>query len=173
MPTDTTAFTPSIITVFGALHTAISLLPLLIGLYLYLGVGRIDLATRLGKAYWLTTFVGTVTGLFIFHQGGIGPGHVLGVLTLGLLAAAALANRLGFIPLSPETIRIVALGSTYFLLWFFTTTEALTRLPVDAPLAASPTALVFVPIRAVLFGALVFGIVLQIRMARRRKVPVA
>lgn len=171
MPTDA-AFTPSTITAFGFLHTIISLLPLFIGGYLYVTAGRIGLETRAGKAYWLTTAIGSVTGLFIFHHGGAGPGHILGVLMLILLAAAAYADRITLLRLKPETIRIVTLGVTYFSLWFFTTTEGLTRVPTSAPYAASPVDPVLIPIRAILFALLVLGIVLQIRMSRRAKVPV-
>lgn len=171
MPTDA-AFTPSTITTFGFLHTLTSLLPLFIGGYLYAAAGRIDLETRAGKVYWLTTAIGSITGLFIFHHGGAGPGHILGVLMLILLAVAAYADRLTLLRLKPETIRIVLLGVSYFSLWFFTTTEGLTRMPSGTPFAASPVDPVLIPIRAILFAGLVLGIVLQIKLARRPKVPV-
>lgn len=157
------AFTPSIITTYGAIHTGISVLPILIGLYLYAAKATIRLSTPLGKAYWATAFVGAVTGITIFHHGGPGVPHVLSVIFLLLLAAAAAPKIAGFGVLKPRTVEVTALSTTYFLLWFFTTTEGLTRFPVGKPFAPAPEAAELIPVRAALLIMLVAGVWLQRR----------
>jgi len=83
------AFVPSHITTFGAVHTLTSFLPVLIGLYLYLIKFTIDLKTWLGKAYWLTAMIGTITGVLIFHHGGFGPPHIVSLLMALIMLVAA------------------------------------------------------------------------------------
>lgn len=162
------AFVPSHITTFGAVHTLISFLPVLIGLYLYLFKGTIDLKAPLGKAYWLTAMVGTITGVFIFHHGGFGPPHIVSLLMALIMLVAVGAVHV--FKTRTRTIEIICLSVSYFFLWFFTTTEGLTRFPVAKPFSPSPEATELLPVRGVLFLLLIIGIVLQLRAEGRRRV---
>ena len=153
---------PPAITPFGAFHTAISLLPIPLGLYALVRYGTIDPASTVGKMYVLTMVAGSVTGLMIFHHGGFGPGHVLSILTLVLLSLGVMARRVSALGRSAPYVETISISLTFFLLFFFLTTETLTRLPPDHPYAASQEAPELLPIRAVLLLALVVGVGYQI-----------
>lgn len=152
-------FVPSHITTYGAAHTIVSLAPVLLGLYLFLVKGTIDLKNPLGKAYWATAMIGTLTGLFIFHHGGFGPPHAVTIFMAVILLIAAVARWLPF----SHKVEVICLSLSYFFLWFFTTTETLTRFPAAKPFAPSPEAIELAPVRVVLLLILVAGIWLQLR----------
>jgi len=165
------AFVPSIITIYGAIHTAISCVPLFVGGYLYITKGTIRPNTELGRIYFWTALIGAITGITIFHHGGPGIPHAVSVLFLLLLAATAGAKFLSFTGLKARTIEIVSLSLTYFFLWFFTTTEGLTRLPAGQPYAPSPEALELLPVRGILLLLLIAGIWLQLRAEKKIALP--
>lgn len=150
---------PSHITTFGAIHTAIGLAPVLIGLWLYFTAGTIRLSTLWGKIYWLTGFVGAITALFIFHHGGFGPGHAVSIAMIIDMIVWAVASRIA----RTRTIEIITGSLSFFFLWFFTTTETLTRVPVAHPFASSPVAPTLIPVRLVMLVLLVAGIWWQLR----------
>ncbi|ESQ81135.1 hypothetical protein [Asticcacaulis sp. YBE204] len=166
------AFVPSTITLYGAVHTAISFIPLFIGGYLYVTKGTIDLRTELGKIYFGSALIGAVTGITIFHHGGPGIPHIVSALFIVLLLAAAGAKYLSFTRFKARTIEIISLSVTYFFLWFFTTTEGLTRLPAGKPFSPSPEAPELAPVRGVLLLLLIAGIWWQLR-AEKKKLPAA
>jgi hypothetical protein len=88
----TTTLTPFQLTPLGLFHTRVSIVAVAAAL-LALCVDRtISPRTAIGRFYLVTLFVTTVTDLPIFRHGGIGPAHVVGVLTLVALAFAALAS---------------------------------------------------------------------------------
>jgi hypothetical protein len=152
----------------GIFHTTVSVLPVGFGLYALLRDGRIDLKTRVGKLYWLTMLVGSMTALGLIPTNGFTPGQVLTLLTLGLLLASVLTLRGNW--RAEGYVQTVSLTLSYFLLWFFTTTETLTRLPKGDPFASGPTDPALLPVRLVLLVALAVGLTLQVR--KLRAVPV-
>ncbi len=160
------AFVPSHITLFGAAHTAVSMLPVLIGLYFYIAKGTIDLKTGLGKTYWALSLVGAISALFIFHHGGFGPGHVVSIAMIVTLLLAALA--VWIVKTKTRTIEIILTSLSYFFLWFFVTTETLTRFPVAKPFASDPAAPALIPVRLGMLIVMVIGIWLQVRAEKKR-----
>ena len=75
---------------FTLLHTAISLIGIATGIVVLVamfGSKRVEAWTAL---FLLTTVLTSVTGFF-FHSASFGPAHVVGVLSLLLLAVAILA----------------------------------------------------------------------------------
>ena len=152
----------------GIFHTAVSVLPIGFGLYAFVRDGKIDLKTRVGKLYWLTMLIGSVTALGFIPEKGFGPPQVLTLLTLGLLFAAPLTLRGRW--RGEGYVQTVSLSLSYFLLMFFTTTETLTRLPKGDPFASGPTDPALLPVRLVLLVVLAIGLTLQVR--KLRAVPV-
>ncbi|HVL12757.1 MAG TPA: hypothetical protein VM529_09335 [Gemmata sp.] len=148
----------------GIFHTTVSVLPVGFGLYAYLRDGRIDLKTRVGKLYWLTMVVGSVTALGFIPTKGFGPPQVLTLLTLGLLLASVMTPRGRW--RGEGHVRTVSLTLSYFLLWFFTTTETLTRLPKGEPFASGPNDPALLPVRLALLVVLAIGLTLQVRRLR-------
>lgn len=162
---------PPPITLFGAFHTAVSILPIFIGLYAFIRDGRIDPFNRLGQFYLVTMLIGSVTGLMIFHHGGFGPGHILSIVTLVLLLLGYLARKVNWFGSGAIYVETISLSTSYFLLMFFLTTETLTRLPADKPFAPSQEAVELLPVRAVLLIGLLAGVGYQIFKIRAASRP--
>src|SRR5438046_10428090 len=80
------------LTPFGAFHTAISLVAVLAGLVAFIRYKAISPRTLAGKIYIAMTVATCVTGFFIFHHGGFGKPHVLGIVKLVVLGVAAIAG---------------------------------------------------------------------------------
>ncbi len=145
---------------FGMFHTAVSILPIGFGLLAFVRDGKIDPENRVGKLYLGTMFLGSVTAFGFIVTKGFTPAQVLTVVTLALLFAGTFTmrgRRRG-----SGLMQILCLSASYFLLMFFTTTEMLTRLPVDHPFASGPTDPALMPVRIVLLAALVIGVAYQV-----------
>ena len=68
------------LTPFGTFHTAISLIAVAAGLIALVRDQEISPKNRVGKIYVLTTIMTCLTGFGIFHHGGFGKPHVLGIM---------------------------------------------------------------------------------------------
>jgi hypothetical protein len=156
-------FVPSIITPFGYFHTALSILSMFVGAWAFFDGGRSSGKRLSGKLFYAISLVGIITGFTIFHHGGFGIGHVLSLVMLVLVIVAYGASLKNI-----ALVEILAASGLYFLIWFFATSEALTRFPQDHPIANSPTDLPLLPVRVILFALLGIGIVLQYRSTKRR-----
>jgi hypothetical protein len=147
---------------FGFVHAAISVLPVGFGLYALLTGGRIDTATRAGKAYLATMLLGCATGFVIFAHGGFSLGHALTLLMAAILLTGAFAPRLRRLGRLAPYVQTVAFSTSFFLLLVFATTEGLTRLPPDKPWASGPTAPELLPLRLALLAAFACGLTWQL-----------
>jgi uncharacterized membrane protein len=127
------------ITPFGMVHTVIGLIAVATGLISLVRHGAISWNSSLGKTYVYTTILTCLTGFFIFHHGGFGKPHVLGIITLIVLSTALLAGEKIslFGRLSPY-IATVCFTMTFFFHIIPAITETTTRLPAGAPLATGP-----------------------------------
>lgn len=124
----------------GVIHTAISLVAVASGaIALIIRDHEIAWNTRVGRTYIIATILTCVTGFGIFHHGGFGKAHVLGIITLVVLViafAAGSKTRL-FGGVSPY-VETVSYSLTFFFHLIPGITETTTRLPVSAPLASGP-----------------------------------
>ncbi|HVU54156.1 MAG TPA: hypothetical protein VHD83_03835 [Puia sp.] len=124
---------------FGMVHTIISLVAVCWGLFSLIRYGAISWNNAVGRTYVYATILTCLTGFFIFHHGGFGKPHVLGIITLIVLSTALVAGekiRL-FGRVSPY-IETVSFSMTYFFHLIPGITETTTRLPEGAPLASGP-----------------------------------
>ncbi|TCO80537.1 putative membrane protein [Plasticicumulans lactativorans] len=154
------------LTPLGLLHTAISLIAVVAGLILLVRDHGISPRRPLGRLYVVTTVITCVTGFGIFQHGGFGKPHALGILTLVVLAVAALAERgRGFGRASPY-VETVAYSATLFFHLIPGFTETLTRLPPAAPVFASPEAPGLQALAAVLLVLFTVGAYAQVRRLR-------
>lgn len=153
-------------TAFGFLHTAISLVALVSGAAALWRDKAIDVGTRLGRVYAVTTFLTAATGLGIFHRGGFGKAHVLALLTLAVLGLAILARKTALFGRASRYVETVAYSATFFFHFIPGVTETTTRLPVGAPLVASPDAPELQTVAGLLFVAFLFGATLQVLRLR-------
>jgi hypothetical protein len=152
-------------------HTAVSVLPVGLGLLAFARKGRIDPRTQLGKWYVGTMLVGSVTAFAFIPRLGFTPGEVLTLVTLALLAVGTVTlrgewRRNGY-------VQTVALSTTYLLLMVFATTETLKHFPVGHPFAASAADPALLPVRLGLLAAYLVGLTYQLLRLRSVNTPTA
>jgi uncharacterized membrane protein len=162
-------------TTLGAVHTAIALVGFGAGISALLQDYAIRFDNRTGKFYVAATFVAAFTGLFIFNHGGFGPPQVLSILTLFTLLAGVLASTTQLFGRVSGHVELVCFSTTILFHLIPAFTESLIRLPVGAPLLASPDAPEFQAIYGALLVLYGIGLALQLRWfnASRRGLAVA
>lgn len=165
------------LTPLGVVHTAISLVAVAAGLMALARDKQITPANRLGQVYIVTTVITALTGFGIFQHGGFGKPHALGVLTLLVLALAAVARRSQLFGAKSRLVEVLSYSATFLFHMIPAITETSTRLPLGAPLlpnAEAPALQVATGVLGLLF---VIGAVLQARWLRgaraRRRLPEA
>lgn len=158
-------------TAFTIAHTAVSLLPIGIGLAALARHRAIDPKTRLGKWYIGTMLVGSVSGLGFILTLGFTPGQVLGLFTIALLAVGTLTLRGRW--RGPGYLQALTLSGSYFMLWVFATTETLKRFPTGKPFATGPNDPALLPVRLVLLALFALGAMYQVRAIRAARSTVA
>src|SRR5262245_5053003 len=102
------------LTTLGTFHTAIAFMALGAGIVALLRDREISPRSMAGQIYVLATVIVCLTGFGIFQHDGFGKPHILGIVTLVVLAIAAIAGytRL-FGRLSPY-VETVSYSATFF-----------------------------------------------------------
>jgi hypothetical protein len=130
---------PHPLSTLGIAHTAISLAPLVAGLYSFARFRRIDPSAPAGKFYLAGLTLSVFTAFGLSSVSGINPGHVLGVLALlAAFSGAWWVPRLGFLGRWRAHLQTFGLSFSFFLLLVPGINETLTRLPAAHPLATGP-----------------------------------
>jgi hypothetical protein len=84
--------------VFTQVHVMISLIGIAVGLLLFFGLSRGRWSSNLNSAFLIFTILTSATGFF-FHSKAFGPPHIVGVISLVVLAVSLIAlygfNRAG------------------------------------------------------------------------------
>ena len=148
---------------FGAFHTAISLVALAAGVIALVRDGAITWQSRLGKTFAVTTALTALTGFGIYHHGGFGKPHVLGILTLLVLGLAAAARRTRWFGRSSPAVEIVAYSAAVFFHMGPAVIETTTRFPLGRPLLADRDGPAALAINGALFLLFLAGAYLQVR----------
>ncbi|MYM21131.1 hypothetical protein GTP46_00520 [Duganella sp. FT135W] len=143
------------LTYLGVLHTLISLVAVAAAVVAFFRDKGIDPGNSLGKLYLWTTVLTCVTGFGIYQHGGFGKPHVLGIITLLVLAAAWKVKSL--------KVTTVLYSLTFLFHMIPAVTEASTRLPYGAPLLASAEAPELKGVTGVLLLLFLVGVTLQLR----------
>lgn len=153
------------LTQLGIVHTIISLIAVAAGVVGFFQAGRIVAASTAGKWYVWTTVLTCLTGFGIFQHGGFGKPHMLGIITLVVLAVAWLGDRNKF---GRASIYVATVSYTMTFLFHMipAITETSTRLPLGAPLLASPEAPELQQATGVLLVLFLIGAVYQVRKLR-------
>jgi len=149
------------LTPFGLVHTLISLVAVLAGVISFFREGRISWGDGLGKTYALFTIASCVTALAIFHHGGFRPPHVVAILTLVVLAIAAIARSTRVFGRSARYVETISYSATFLFHMIPAVTETATRLPPGAPLVDSPDSPTLKAIYLVLLITFLIGAILQ------------
>lgn len=157
----------------GIVHTAISLVPLVAGLYAFARHRRIAPETRSGRVYVAGLLLSVLTTFGLSSTGGFNAGHALGIVALLAMGGALLAPRLTVLGHARPYLATLGLSFTFFLLLVPGINETLTRLPAAHPLASGPESPL---VKTALLGwVAIFGAgaalqALALRASRRRAV---
>jgi hypothetical protein len=114
----------------------------------------------------VTTIITCVTGFGIFQHGGFGKPHALGIITLVVLAVAAVAGYTNLFGRASRYVETVGYSATFLFHLIPGITETSTRLPLGAPLVASAEAPELQVAAAVMFVAFLIGATLQVLRLR-------
>lgn len=154
---------------FGALHTVISLVPVIAGFYSFARHGKIDPATQSGKTYLIGLALSVFTAFGLSSTGGFNPGHALGILALLAVAGGLLAPRLSFLGRLRLYLSAYALSFSFFLLMVPGINETLTRLPAAHPLANGPESPVVLGTLLAWLVVFITGVAVQTWLIRSRR----
>jgi uncharacterized membrane protein len=154
------------LTPLGIVHTAISLIAVAAGAIALIRDKEISPRNRVGQIYIITTILTCLTGFGIFQHGGFGKPHVLGIITLLVLAMAAVARYSTLFGRASTYVETVSYSATFFFHMIPGITETSTRLPLGAPLVANADAKELEVVAAVLFVLFLIGAMLQILRIR-------
>jgi len=157
------------LTSLGTIHTAISLIAVAAGLVALFRDKGISPRNLVGKTYVIATVLTCLTGFGIFQHGGFGKPHVLGIITLVVLAVAYVAGYTKFYGRASPYIETVSYSATFLFHMIPGITETTTRLPLGAPLLPNADAPALQAATAVLVVVFLFGAALQVRWMRRKQ----
>ena len=155
------------LTPLGTLHTAISLVALGAGFIALASQQEISTRSRAGRAFAIATALVCLTGFGIFERGGFGKPHILGIVTLLVLAVAFAAERLDVFGRASRYVGTVGYSLALLLHFIPGTVETLVRLPVDAPFLSNPDDPKAQPVIGVFFVLFLIGAVLQVLRLHR------
>ena len=162
------------LTSLGTFHTAIGLIALGAGVLALVRYKEISPRTMTGKVYVITTVVTCLAGFGIFQHGGFGNPHILGIITLAVLALAAVPGYTRLFGRASPYVETISYSATFFFHMIATINEGSTRLPPGAPLLTSPEAPELQAATGVLFVLFLIGATLQslrLRASHRQRVP--
>lgn len=147
----------------GIIHTIISLVPVIAGIYSFARYSKIDNETRSGNVYLVGLVLAVITSFGVSSTGGLNAGHAFGIVVLLAAFGGALVHRLTFFGKLRPYLSVFGLSFSFFLSLVPAINETLTRLPPSQPLAAGPTASVVKVTLLVLFCLFVVGFAAQCR----------
>jgi uncharacterized membrane protein len=154
------------VTPFGAFHTVIGLIAVIAGVTALVRYKEISARFLAGKIYIAMTILTCLTGFGIFHHGGFGKPHVLGIITLVVLGVAWMAGNTSLFGRASRYVETVSYSMTFFFHMIPTVNETATRFPLGAPLAADAEAPGLQAAAGLLFLGFLVGAFLQVRRLR-------
>jgi hypothetical protein len=152
----------------GILHTALSVVPVIVGAYGFLRYGRIDPESPTGRWYQYGMLASVVSAFSLSSTGGFNSGHALGILALAAILIGRNASQLRRIGQISEYLKVSSMTFSYLILMIPGLNETLSRLPVGNPIGHGPDS---PEVKAALLGALVvflIGLTYQLLRLRAR-----
>ncbi|MDI7861328.1 hypothetical protein MRS76_05110 [Rhizobiaceae bacterium n13] len=154
----------------GIVHTAISIVPVIAGLYGFSKYGAILPRTDSGRIYLITLALSVLTSFGLSSTGGINEGHVIGIVALLAAGFSLAVGRLGWFGRLGRYLATLAMSFTFFLLMIPGLNETLSRLPPASPIGNGPDS---APVQtALMIWTVIFliGLCWQVWSLRRRPV---
>jgi len=161
------------LTPLGTLHTAISLVAVVAGFVALARDKEISTRSSAGSLFFWGTVLTCLTGFGIFQHGGFGKPHVLGIVTLIVLAFALAGERTGIFARASRYVATLGFSLAFFLHFIPATVETLTRLPAGAPYLSNPDDPKAQPIIGFFFLVFLIGAALQVVRLWRAPAAVA
>jgi uncharacterized membrane protein len=158
------------LTSLGVIHTAISLVAIVAGAIALVRDRKISMRTVAGKVYVAGMALTCVTGFgFFFLGSGLSKAQNLGIVTVVVLALAAVAERTRAFGKASPYVATVGYSATFLFQMIPGITQFTTRLPLDAPLFASDDVPPLQAINGILFLLFLIGATLQVIRIRRAR----
>jgi hypothetical protein len=152
----------------GAVHTILSLVPVIAGLLAFRRHGNIDPTSGLGKIYQAGMIASVGTAFGLSSTGGFNPGHALGLLTLLVMAVATIAPRIALLGRAAAYVQVGLMSFSFMLLLVPGTNETLSRLPAGHPIGHGPDSPPVKLALACVFALFLLGTGYQMLRLRRR-----
>ena len=121
------------ISFLGWVHTVLGISALLVGFYSLARYKFIKAQNLSGEIYLFTTLIVAISSLFIYHQGGFGPAHVMGVLAILAVMVGFVTERKKIFGFFSPYIETIAYTSTFLFHILPAITDGLRRLPPSNP----------------------------------------
>ena len=158
---------PNHLSILGIIHTAISVIALIVALAALVKSGKVNPAAKLGHWYVWLTVITCITGFPIMKTGHFTPGHYLAIIIIILLPLAIYAYRI-FGKAAPY-VQVILMSTTVFLSFIPAIVESLTRLPMSQPLASGPNDPIIQKAMGALMVIYVVGVIYQVIKLRMKK----
>mgnify|MGYP001197782726 FL=1 len=121
------------ISFLGWVHTILGISALLIGFYSLAKYKFIKARNLSGEIYLFATLIVAISSLFIYHQGGFGPAHFMGVLAVAAVVVGFIAEKKKIFGIFSPYIETIAYTSTFLFHVLPAITDGLRRLPPSDP----------------------------------------
>ncbi len=121
------------ISFLGWAHTLIGITALLVGFYSLAKYNFIKARNLSGEIYLFATLIVAISSLFIYHQGGFGPAHFMGVLAIIAVLVGFITERKRIFGFLSPYIETLAYTSTFLFHVLPAITDGLRRLPPSDP----------------------------------------
>ncbi|HZX59182.1 MAG TPA: hypothetical protein VFE54_10660 [Mucilaginibacter sp.] len=158
---------PNHLSILGIIHTAISIIALLVAFNALYRDGQLDPSNGRGKLYIWLTVITCVTAFPIMKTGHLTPGHYVAIIIIVLLPIGIYAGRI-FGKLG-DYIQVIVMSTTLFLSCIPAIVETLTRLPISHPIAADPNNPIIQKGLGALMLLYVVGVVYQVVKLRAKR----
>lgn len=152
---------------FTLVHVLLSLVGILSGLIVVIGMVRSKELTSWTALFLATTVLTSVTG-FLFHSSTFRPPHVVGLISLVALAAAILALYVYRLADSWRWLYVTCAVLALYLNVFVGVVQAFQKLPVLQPLAPTQSEPPFLATQLVVMAIFVLLGALAVRRFRPR-----
>lgn len=155
------------LTGLGIFHTIIGIAAIVAAIVSFVRFGKINLTQLSGKIYFYTTTITALTALGISKHGGFNAGHVFSVFIFILVVVAFWLSVKRSARIKARYVENFLLSFSFFLSLVPTVNETFTRVPLEHPLAKSPTDPLIAKTLLVLLIAFIAGAVYQYIKQRR------
>lgn len=152
----------------GIVHTIISIVPIVAGLYGFSKYAAIVPKTNSGRIYIITLLLSAVTSFGLSSTGGFNAGHAIGILAILAVVFSLGIARLGWFGRLNRYLQALSMSFTFFLLMVPGINETLSRLPPSSPIGTGPESAPVQTVTAAWVVIFLAGLCLQAYLMHRK-----